>query len=143
VDYPPEQHSSSPQDTFSLGKNLGARLQAGNVVALSGPLGAGKTCFAKGIAAGLGIEEEVTSPTYTIVTEYESPGALILRHIDAYRLDGGADFEAAGGAELLSDAVVVVEWPEKIASFLPEETLWITIEITGDENRLIRCGRLP
>jgi tRNA threonylcarbamoyladenosine biosynthesis protein TsaE len=136
VDYPPEQISASAKETMLLGKKLGRLLAPGSVVALSGGLGAGKTCFTKGIALALGIREEVTSPTYTIVSEYE--GEVPLRHIDVYRLSGGADFELMGGEELIDEAcVVVIEWPEKIARFLPQNTIFVDIEIYG-EKRIIR-----
>jgi tRNA threonylcarbamoyladenosine biosynthesis protein TsaE len=136
VDYPPEQISASANETIRLGKKLGRLLAPGNVVALSGGLGAGKTCFTKGIALALGIIEEITSPTYTIVCEYE--GNVPFRHIDAYRLSGEADFELMGGKELIDgNCVVVVEWPEKIARFLPQNTVFVDIEIYG-EKRIIR-----
>jgi tRNA threonylcarbamoyladenosine biosynthesis protein TsaE len=136
VDYPPEQISASAKETMRLGEKLGQILQPGSVVALSGGLGAGKTCFVKGIARALGISDEITSPTYTIVCEYE--GAVPLRHIDAYRLSGGADFELMGGEELIDgNFVVVVEWPEKIARFLPQSAVFVDIEIYG-KKRIIR-----
>jgi tRNA threonylcarbamoyladenosine biosynthesis protein TsaE len=140
VDYPPEQISSSSGETIVFGRKLGGILDGGSVVALSGGLGAGKTCFTKGIALALGITEDITSPTYTIVSEYE--GRLPLRHIDAYRLTGEEDFEHIGGSELLSGGgVTVVEWPEKIAAFLPGSAIFITIEILEGNTRLIRCTR--
>ncbi|MDR1507762.1 MAG: tRNA (adenosine(37)-N6)-threonylcarbamoyltransferase complex ATPase subunit type 1 TsaE [Treponema sp.] len=140
VDYPPEQISSSARETILLGEEFGKSLAAGNVVALSGGLGAGKTCFTKGIAAALGITEEVTSPTYTIVCEYE--GFIPLRHIDAYRLSGEEDFCLMGGEELVSgNCVVVVEWPEKIAGLLPENTIFVDIEICGEKKTLRRIRK--
>jgi tRNA threonylcarbamoyladenosine biosynthesis protein TsaE len=118
-----------------LGKKLGKFLRPGSVVALSGGLGAGKTCFTKGIALALGIREEVTSPTYTIVSEYE--GTVPFRHIDAYRLSGEADFELMGGKELIfGNRVVVIEWPEKITGFLPQNTIFIDIEICGKKRKI-------
>jgi tRNA threonylcarbamoyladenosine biosynthesis protein TsaE len=136
VDYPPEQISASMTETTRLGEKFGRLLAPGSVVALSGGLGAGKTCFTKGIALALGITDVITSPTYTIVCEYE--GAIPLRHIDAYRLSGEADFELMGGEELIGeDRVVVVEWPEKIARFLPQSTVFVDIEIYG-KKRIIR-----
>jgi tRNA threonylcarbamoyladenosine biosynthesis protein TsaE len=82
--------SASPEETRAAGERLAPHLPKGAVVALRGGLGAGKTCFAKGIARGLGITEEITSPTYTIISEYEGP----FYHIDAYRLAGDDDFAA-------------------------------------------------
>jgi tRNA threonylcarbamoyladenosine biosynthesis protein TsaE len=136
VDCPPEHISASAAETIRLGEKFGRLLAPGNVVALSGGLGAGKTCFTKGIALALGITDEITSPTYTIVCEYE--GAVPLRHIDAYRLSGETDFELIGGEELIGeDRVVVVEWPEKITRFLPQSTVFVDIEIDG-KKRIIR-----
>jgi tRNA threonylcarbamoyladenosine biosynthesis protein TsaE len=135
VDYPPEQISASAKETMRMGKKLGGLLRSGSVVALSGGLGAGKTCFTKGIALALGINEEVTSPTYTIVSEYE--GEIPLRHIDAYRLSGETDFELIGGEELVAgDCVVVIEWPEKITGFLPQNAIFVDIEICGKKRRI-------
>lgn len=141
MDCPPcERVSSSFEETVLLGEKLGQTLSRGGVVALSGPLGAGKTCFAKGIARALDIAGEITSPTYTIVSEYE--GRLPLRHIDAYRLSGEEDFENIGGGELLeNDGVTVIEWPEKIAAFLPRATVFIELEILENNKRMIRYTR--
>jgi tRNA threonylcarbamoyladenosine biosynthesis protein TsaE len=136
VDYPPEQISASAKETTRLGEKLGRLLAPGSVVALSGGLGVGKTCFTKGIALALGITDVITSPTYTIVCEYE--GNVPFRHIDAYRLSGEADFELMGGEELIDgNCVVVVEWPEKIARFLPQNTVFVDIEIY-EKKRIIR-----
>jgi tRNA threonylcarbamoyladenosine biosynthesis protein TsaE len=122
-------------------------LKKGSVVALKGPLGAGKTCFTKGIARGLGVAEEITSPTYTIVSEYEArdpedrSAAIPFFHIDAYRLNGDEDFSSLGGEEYLGEeGISVVEWSERIAGSLPSDALTAEIEITGEE-RLIRISR--
>lgn len=137
---PCERISSSSEETLSLGEQFGKTLENGAVVALSGPLGAGKTCFVKGIARALGIAEEITSPTYTIVSEYE--GRLPLRHIDAYRLSGEEDFENIGGSELLAgEGVTVVEWPEKIAALLPGGAIFVDIGILENNKRMIRYAR--
>jgi len=109
-------------------------------VALRGPLGAGKTCLARGIARGLGVQEEVTSPTYTIVAEYV--GRLFpFYHIDAYRLRGDDDFAAMGGEEYLSGGgVTVIEWSEIIAGSLPAGAVSVSIEVLDGTRRLIRIG---
>jgi len=143
--------SSSPEETFSLGKSLALLLKKGDIVALKGPLGAGKTCFVKGIAQGLGVEEEVTSPTYTIVSEYEAfPSALphsvdspvLIYHIDAYRLKGTDDFTAIGGEDIIfADGISLIEWSERIEEFIPQEALRVDIEITEGGKRLIRMYR--
>ncbi|HET7839111.1 MAG TPA: tRNA (adenosine(37)-N6)-threonylcarbamoyltransferase complex ATPase subunit type 1 TsaE [Rectinemataceae bacterium] len=123
------------QDTLDLGERIGRAATGGSVIALRGGLGAGKTTLAKGVALGLGIDEEVTSPTYTIVSEYE--GRLRLHHIDAYRLSGAEEFLALGGDELLSDSggICLVEWSERIESALPPESSVLELRIEADESR--------
>lgn len=134
--------SSSPEDTFALGKRLAALLKRGGIIALRGPLGAGKTCFIKGIAEGLGVEEEITSPTYTIVSEYEcfpdTGPSVPLYHIDAYRIKGNEDFTAIGGEDILfGNGISVIEWSENIPGFIPPEALRVDIELKEGEKRLI------
>ena len=135
--------SSSPEETFSLGRKAARFLGKGSVVALKGELGSGKTCLAKGIAKGLGIEEELTSPTYTIISEYElisgSGETVPVYHIDAYRLGGNEDFSYMGGEEIVfGNGISLIEWSERIFSFIPPEALKIDIEIVNDDKRLIR-----
>jgi tRNA threonylcarbamoyladenosine biosynthesis protein TsaE len=137
VDYRVERVSSSPEETLALGEELGRSLKPGSVVALKGGLGAGKTCFAKGIALALGVQDEVTSPTYTIISEYE--GTYPFRHADAYRLRGDEDFALLGAEELFDgEGVTVIEWPEKIAGTIPPESLVVEISIQDDGSRIIR-----
>jgi tRNA threonylcarbamoyladenosine biosynthesis protein TsaE len=143
----PVVKTSSPEETVALGKRLAPYLHPGSVVALRGGLGAGKTCLVKGIAEGLGITEEVTSPTYTIISEYGgtlSPfGALPFYHIDAYRLTGDDDFAALGGEEILyGKGVSVIEWSERLPQSLPSDAITIDIEISGGENRMIHITGL-
>jgi tRNA threonylcarbamoyladenosine biosynthesis protein TsaE len=138
--------SHSPEDTEALGERLAPKLRPGSVLALRGALGAGKTCFTKGLARGLGVEEEVTSPTYTIISEYEgrSGDPLPFYHIDAYRLGGEEDFEALGGRELLyGGGICVVEWSERIEAALPPQAIRVEIEIHGPNSRLIRISGEP
>jgi tRNA threonylcarbamoyladenosine biosynthesis protein TsaE len=133
--------SSSPEETEALGERLARRLQPGAVVALRGGLGSGKTRLTKGIALGLGVRETVTSPTYTIISEYQ--GNVPLYHIDAYRLEGDEDFENTGALELLGgDGVSVVEWSERIPRSLPCGAIAVSIEITGPQERVIRVSGL-
>jgi tRNA threonylcarbamoyladenosine biosynthesis protein TsaE len=116
-------------------------LVPGSVVALRGGLGAGKTCLAKGIARGLGVEEEVNSPTYTIISEYETREKIPFYHIDVYRLEGDEDFEALGGRELFcEDGIALVEWSEKIPNSLPETSILVEIEILDGERRRFRVS---
>jgi tRNA threonylcarbamoyladenosine biosynthesis protein TsaE len=99
----------------------------------------GKTCLTKGIARGLGIDETITSPTYTIISEYR--GRLPLYHIDAYRLEGDEDFENLGGKELLcGGGVSVIEWSERIPQSLPQNTVFIEMVISGGSRRILRIS---
>ena len=131
--------SNSPQDTFAAGRKIAGLLSAGSVVALRGTLGSGKTLLAAGIAGGLGISENITSPTYTIINEYES--SPVFYHIDVYRLKGDSDFQETGGVEILnSPGISVIEWSELIPKSLPENALTISLEITGPSSRLIKIN---
>ena len=114
-------------ETRALGMRFGRMARPGEVIALSGDLGAGKTVFAKGFAEGLGIRVPVTSPTFTLMQVYEG-GRLMLCHMDAYRLEEEEELEAVGGHEYFGGkGVCLVEWPENVAGLLPPETLWIRI----------------
>jgi len=119
--------TGSPQETQALGAALAEELEPGTVVALHGDLGAGKTCFIQGLAAGLGIDEPVTSPTYTLVGEYE--GRLPLHHIDLYRLSGPAEALGLGLEEYFdADGVTAIEWAERADGLLPPGLLHVRIE---------------
>jgi tRNA threonylcarbamoyladenosine biosynthesis protein TsaE len=128
---------------MALGEKLAGFLAKGSVVALRGPLGAGKTCLAKGIGRGLGIEEEITSPTYTIVSEYA--GACSFYHIDAYRLRGDDDFSALGGEEIIDGrGISVVEWSDRIPASIPRDAVFVDIGIEDGGERNIRItGPVP
>jgi len=152
--------SNSPQETFNIGERIAAFLSSGSVVALIGELGSGKTYLAKGIARGLGITENITSPTYTIISEYQTDDDSTARetslqnaretssyntlfHIDAYRLNNDKDFEDLGGLEIInSDGICIIEWSERIPKSLPESKITISLEITGSCSRLIRIKGL-
>ncbi|HTX72072.1 MAG TPA: tRNA (adenosine(37)-N6)-threonylcarbamoyltransferase complex ATPase subunit type 1 TsaE [Rectinemataceae bacterium] len=133
-------HLASAEDTIAFGERVGRLVPGGTVLALNGDLGAGKTTFAKGVARGLGIEEEVTSPTFTVVSEYE--GRLRLHHIDAYRLSGVEDFVSVGAEELLSDAggICLIEWGDRIAEVLPADVLRIELSVRPDGARELRTS---
>jgi len=131
--YTATTHSST--ETFALGQRLGQCLRAGQVVALHGDLGAGKTVLTQGIATGLGITTRVTSPTFTLVSEYQRANGELLIHIDCYRLgsptqaDGALEARFFGLEEIVdrSDAIVVIEWAERVATLLPADHLQITL----------------
>jgi len=127
--------SNSPEDTFDIARALGAALRPGDVVALTGDLGAGKTLFCKGVGEALGIPpDRIVSPTFTIVTEHAGP--VPLTHVDVYRLSGTRDADEIGMRELLSgDGVCLVEWAEKIAELLPTDCIQVTFTISGDDRR--------
>ena len=126
--------TNSPEETEQLGAKLGACLPAGTVIAYRGDLGAGKTAFTRGLARGLGYDEPVTSPTYTIVNEYLG-GRLPLFHFDMYRLASAEDLWDIGWEDYLErGGVCAVEWSENVADAL-EDPLFITIEKLGEETR--------
>ena len=137
--------SGSPSETERAGRELGATLDPGDVVYLNGNLGAGKTCFARGIAEGLGARAaEVASPTFSIVNEYVGPdGAIVLRHLDLYRVaDRPRELESIGVPDAVAGAPVAVEWPgEAIREVLPP-TIEVFIERGEGEKRTIRVKRV-
>jgi len=127
--------SRSPGDTLEIGRLLGQALRPGDVVALTGELGAGKTLFCKGAGEALGVPpERIVSPTFTIVAEHA--GTVPLIHIDAYRLADEREADGIGMRELLTaDAVCLVEWAERIAGLLPTDCIQVTFTFLGDERR--------
>ena len=128
--------SRSPEQTRALGEHLGARLEAGSVVACIGELGAGKTCFLQGLARGLGVESMVTSPTFVLVNHYR--GRLPVYHLDAYRTETLTELLDIGVEDLLhGDGVTVIEWADKLLPLLPSHTITVTITGLGDEPRRI------
>jgi tRNA threonylcarbamoyladenosine biosynthesis protein TsaE len=136
-----EYLTHSNEETFELGKKIGAQLESGAIFLLSGDLGAGKTVFAKGVAAGLGIDPvDVTSPTFTLINEYD--GRLRLYHIDLYRLNEGASFEL-GLEEIFEEknTVVLIEWAERLG-FVPLGAIGVSIEYLSDDERNITITEL-
>ena len=128
--------SESVADTLAIGRRLGAALVAGDVIALVGPLGAGKTHLTKGIAEGAGVADarEVNSPTFVLVNEYAA--RLPIYHIDAYRLAGEEELAALGFAEMCSGSgAVIVEWADRVPGVLPADQRHITIHVADAERR--------
>ncbi len=127
----------SEAETEALGAALGRLMQPGDVLALVGDLGAGKTCLARGVARGLGIDEPVTSPTFILVAEYTAARGFPLYHADCYRfMRAEAEAQAIGLDELLQDdGVAVVEWAERIEPLLPPDHLRITLAVLDDTRR--------
>ena len=129
--------TTSADQTRALGAALGRVLRPGDVVVLSGDLGAGKTTFAQGVAAALGVDGPVTSPTFTIVHEYDA--RIPLAHVDVYRLDSLGELHDLGFEEIVDDVrVTLVEWGDMVAPALPSERLTVRLELAvGDDERFI------
>lgn len=129
--------SVSPQQTVSIGRRLASLLINGDVIVLTGPLGAGKTCLIKGIARGRGMsEDDVKSPSFTLVNEYQTEPPLF--HFDLYRMQDISELYGIGWDDyLLRDGIVLVEWGEKAQSQLPPGRIHIVIEIISDSERHI------
>ena len=139
--------SISARHSWEIARCIGEQLKEGDVLALSGELGSGKTCFTGGLASGLGVDEKyrITSPTFTLINEY--PARCRLYHFDVYRLKDYSEFEDLGYEEYFgANGVVVIEWAEKIAQILPANALFVNFEyldenkrriiVTGPESRL-------
>ena len=131
--------SKSVEDTLQFASQMAEQFKGGEVVTLSGDLGAGKTVFSKGIAKGLGIKQTVTSPTFTIMCQYLE-GRLKLYHFDMYRLSSGVEAEEFGFSEYIldSESVSLIEWSENIQSILPKNVIKVIIEKIDDNTRLIK-----
>ncbi len=134
---------ATPEDTLAWGRELGTGLRAGEVIALRGNLGAGKTQAVKGIAEGLGSAMAVASPTFALVHEYRD-GRLPLFHFDFYRLEAADEVLRLGWDDYLDEqGVVVVEWPDRFPELLPEGTRWFELEHVAEGGRLVREGEAP
>jgi tRNA threonylcarbamoyladenosine biosynthesis protein TsaE len=121
---------------LAFGARLAGRLRTGDVIALSGGLGAGKTTLARGLLAALGLEEEAPSPSFAIVQPYEPPLVrMAVAHVDLYRLDGPEDAEELALDDYLEDGAILIEWPERMGDRLWSHALRLTIEIAGDGAR--------
>ena len=140
--------SHSPGETVAIGGALAGSLRDGDVVLLHGDLGAGKTTLAKGIASALGIEDVVSSPSFSLVNEYDTGLAAAvtrLYHLDLYRLRSEADLTSIGFEDFVApaDGATLVEWPERAANALPERFLLIEIETVSSDGRRLRFIPVP
>ncbi|NQU04147.1 MAG: tRNA (adenosine(37)-N6)-threonylcarbamoyltransferase complex ATPase subunit type 1 TsaE [Syntrophaceae bacterium] len=133
--------SNSIGDTINLGSIIGENLNGGDIIALTGELGSGKTCITRGIARGMGISEEfyITSPTFTLINEY--PGRIPLYHLDVYRLSGSKDLEDLGYEEYFyGKGAIVIEWAEKIRDIIPPDSIFIYLKYLGEKKREIEIS---
>jgi tRNA threonylcarbamoyladenosine biosynthesis protein TsaE len=132
----------SAESTRALAERIGRRASPGTVIALSGDLGAGKTCFIQGLAAGLGVETAVTSPTFIMIAEHA--GRVPLYHVDLYRTESLAEIRALGLEDLLDGGgVTAIEWAEKAELLLPARTVCVRIRGAGDEPRTVEIEGAP
>ena len=133
MDY--KYNAADESETIGLAENIESEHFPGMVICLNGELGSGKTVFTKAFANALGIEDDVTSPTFNIIKEYPN-GELPLYHMDVYRLDG--DVNELGLDEYFNgDGVTIIEWADMISDYLPKERLDINIKVTGEDSRVI------
>ncbi len=134
----------STDESLALGARLGAVLRVGDVVALSGPLGAGKTLFTRGILAGLGYHGDVPSPSFPLVIPYQPPAVHVpLTHIDLYRIHDSAGLAELGLADARADSALVVEWPDFIVHQGWDDMLMLFFEIASDTSRVLTAHAPP
>jgi tRNA threonylcarbamoyladenosine biosynthesis protein TsaE len=133
--------SNSVSETIAAGHEYGRSAAKGDVFALTGDLGAGKTQFVKGAVASMGSKAEVTSPTFVLVHEYED-GRLPVYHFDFYRLDNSEAVLRLGFDEyVFGDGVSLIEWADRYPDLIPKEAKWLSFELKGENTRLIREGK--
>ncbi|MFH1478709.1 MAG: tRNA (adenosine(37)-N6)-threonylcarbamoyltransferase complex ATPase subunit type 1 TsaE [Candidatus Omnitrophota bacterium] len=135
--------TNNAKETIGLGEKLAGSLSKGDVVALSGDLGSGKTTFTKGIGKGLGVKEDsrINSPSFVLIKEYD--GSIPLYHMDLYRLENMKEAEDIGLDEYIyGDGVTVIEWAERVKALLPKETVFVSFKIKDDFKREIRIEDL-
>ncbi len=141
-----EVKTASPKETQKVGEKIAKELQAGDVIALYGDLGTGKTVLVQGIARGLKIKRKITSPTFVFMRSYPfsiKKTPLTFYHLDLYRGEENADFRALGLSDVFTDdAIIVLEWAEKIKNSLPKKRLEITIEKINENKRKIKVRRV-
>ena len=130
--------TDSPAETIALGGRIGAKLKAGDVIAFRGDLGAGKTTMTRGIAQGMGLPDDVTSPTFALMNEYREEGVTPLAHFDMYRIGSSEELDAVGFYDRLDEGcVLAVEWSENIDDALPDNTIVIELSRVSDDRREI------
>lgn len=128
--------SRSCEETLKIAEKIGSMASRGDIITLSGDLGTGKTVFARGIASGLGIDEYITSPTFSLMELHE--GTIPLYHFDLYRIERPSELDELFFEEYWEgDGVSVIEWPERAAGRIPERVISVTLEYTGPESRRI------
>ncbi len=127
--------SRGPEQTRRLGVRMGTLLQPGDIICLSGDLGAGKTTLVQGIAQGWGSLDQVSSPTFVIVNVYRKPGGQTLHHLDAYRLQNALEAEALDLEPMIEKGPLIIEWPERIDEALPIDRLWVEMDWVADQRR--------
>src|ERR1700730_16510523 len=133
--------SNSAEETIATGRTYGRSAGKGDVFALIGDLGAGKTQFVKGFVAGLGSSAEVTSPTFVLVHEYEG-GRLPVYHFDFYRLDSSEAVSRLGFDDyVFGEGVSLIEWADRYSDLIPKEAKWLSFELKGENIRVIREGK--
>ena len=129
--------SNSELDTKTLAKKIASNLKPGDVIVLTGELGAGKTKFTEGLLSYFGLENEISSPTFTIVSEYKNENINIY-HFDVYRLEDADEFYAIGGEEYFEKGICIIEWGELISDALPDNHISITFQKdNNDENKRV------
>lgn len=129
--------TSSPEETIEFAKRVGGLLRGGDILAYRGGLGAGKTTFTRGLALGMGLPDDVSSPTFALVNEYRNEN-VTMYHFDMYRIMNAEALETTGFYDYMSeDSVIVCEWSENIAGCLPDGTITVTIERLGENERKI------
>ncbi|MBB4097298.1 tRNA (adenosine(37)-N6)-threonylcarbamoyltransferase complex ATPase subunit type 1 TsaE [Sphingomonas kyeonggiensis] len=128
----------SPEDSLELGRRLAELVHPGDVIALSGPLGAGKTSIARGLLAALGLEEEAPSPSFAIVQPYEPPEVRFpVLHVDLYRIDDPSEAEELGLDDARYDSLLIVEWPERLGDAAWHDALWLSLDVAPDGARVL------
>lgn len=127
--------SKSESDTIAFAKKLAAKLHKSDIIVLTGELGSGKTKFTEGFLEHFNLQNEISSPTFTIVNEYNAPDGLNIYHFDVYRLEDSEEFYAIGGEEYFENGICIIEWGEIIKDALPKNYIHITFEKSNeDEN---------